>query len=93
LEDISSGTEPLYMRSLAIRERSFGPDHPLVASSLNNLAHLYDDQGRYADAEPLYMRSLAISEKSLGPDHPRAVQRSLLNLMEKMDLRPPSAAA
>ena len=24
---------------------------------------------------------------------PRAVQRSLLNLMEKMDLRPPSAAA
>jgi choloylglycine hydrolase len=25
--------------------------------------------------------------------HHRAVQRSLLNLMEKMDLRPPSAAA
>jgi multidrug efflux pump subunit AcrB len=25
--------------------------------------------------------------------YPRAVQRSLLNLMEKMDLRPPSAAA
>ena len=32
----------------------FGPDHPDTADSLNNLAVLYDNQGRYADAEPLY---------------------------------------
>ena len=38
--------------------------------SLNNLALLYRDQGRYADAEPLYKRALAINEKALGPDHP-----------------------
>ena len=47
--------------------------------SLNNLAALYDDQGRYADAEPLYKRSLAIREKALGPDHPD-VATSLNNL-------------
>jgi CHAT domain-containing protein len=37
---------------------------------LNNLAELYRNQGRYADAEPLYQRSLAIAEKAFGPDHP-----------------------
>jgi tetratricopeptide (TPR) repeat protein len=50
--------EPLYKRSLAIREKALGPDHPDVALSLNNLAGLYDNQGRYAEAEPLYKRSL-----------------------------------
>jgi CHAT domain-containing protein/Tfp pilus assembly protein PilF len=64
---------------LAIREKALGPNHPDVAQSLNNLAALYKDQGRYADAEPLYKRSLAIREKSLGPDHPD-VANSLNNL-------------
>ena len=41
-----------------------------TSRSLNNLALLYLDQGRYADAEPLIKRALAISEKALGPDHP-----------------------
>ena len=55
---------------LAIREKALGPDHPDVGTSLNNLASLYRDQGRYAEAEPLYKRALAIYEKALGPDHP-----------------------
>ena len=62
--------EPLYQRSLAIREKALGPDHPDVAQSLNNLAGLYDTQGQYAQAEPLYQRSLAIWEKALGPGPP-----------------------
>jgi tetratricopeptide (TPR) repeat protein len=41
-----------------------------VATSLNNLALVYQAQGRYADAEPLYERALAIKEEALGPDHP-----------------------
>ncbi len=49
--------------------------------ALNNLAGLYDDQGRYAEAEPLYKRSLAIREKALGPDHPD-VATALNNLAE-----------
>jgi tetratricopeptide (TPR) repeat protein len=62
--------EPLFKRSLAIQEKSLGPDHPFVATSLKNLAFLYQNQGRYSDAEPLCLRSLAIREKSFGPDHP-----------------------
>ena len=41
-----------------------------VATALNSLALLYQDQGRYSDAEPLYKRSFKIYEKALGPDHP-----------------------
>ena len=70
---------PLAQRTLTIREKSLGPDHPDVAVSLNNLAELYRAQGRYADAEPLHKRALTIREKALGPDHPD-VALSLNNL-------------
>jgi tetratricopeptide (TPR) repeat protein len=62
--------ELLYKRSLAIREKVFGPNHPDVAISLNQLGVLYDTQSRYDDAEQLFKRSLAIREKTLGPNHP-----------------------
>ncbi len=45
-----------------------------MATSLNNLALLYEAQGKYAEAEPLYGRALAILEKTLGPDHPNVAQ-------------------
>jgi hypothetical protein len=38
--------EPLYKRVLRSAEKVFGPTHPLVATSLNNLADLYRIQGR-----------------------------------------------
>ena len=37
---------PLFERSLAIREKVLGPDHPDVAQSLNNRALLLQDQVR-----------------------------------------------
>ena len=64
-------------------EKALGPDHPEVATSLNNLAVLYSAQGKYAEAEPLYKRSLAIHEKALGPDHPD-VAISLNNLADSV---------
>ncbi len=45
-----------------------------MANSLNNLAELYREQGKYAQAEPLYQRALAIVEKALGPDRPDVAQ-------------------
>jgi tetratricopeptide (TPR) repeat protein len=54
----------LFKRSLAIREKALGPDHPDVAISLNNLAGLYDKEGRYAEAEQFYKRALTIGEKA-----------------------------
>jgi|GEM_PF-3269414 len=65
-----AAAEPLYQRALLKMEKALGPNHPLVASVLNNLATLYQAQGRYAEAEPLYQWALAIVKKTLGPDHP-----------------------
>ena len=40
-----SQAEPSFKRSLAIRKKALGPDHPDVAASLNKLAELYSTQG------------------------------------------------
>jgi tetratricopeptide (TPR) repeat protein len=61
---------PLATEVLQIRETALGPDHPDVATSLNNLAALYRAQGNYGAAEPLFQRALRILETALGPDHP-----------------------
>jgi tetratricopeptide (TPR) repeat protein len=71
--------EPLYSRSLSIREQQLGQDYPDVAASLNNLAELYHFQGRYGEAEPLLVRALSIREQQLGQAHPD-VAASLNNL-------------
>ncbi|HAA26957.1 MAG TPA: hypothetical protein DCE56_03795, partial [Cyanobacteria bacterium UBA8553] len=44
-----------------------------VATSLNNLAGLYDSQGRFAEAEPLYLQALELSERVLGVHHPNTI--------------------
>ena len=61
-------------KALDLAEKKVGPDHPLVAVSLNNLATIYRVQGQSARAELLFERALAISEKALGPDHPQVAQ-------------------
>ena len=63
--------EPLMRHALTIDEQSFGPDHPKVATDLNNLAHLLQDTNRLTEAEPLMRRALLIDEQSFGPDHPK----------------------
>jgi len=37
---------------------------------VNNLAELYQAQGRYPDAEALFNRALEASERVLGKEHP-----------------------
>ncbi len=71
--------EPLLRRALSIQERSFGPDHPLVANRLNNLATVLQATNRLSESGPLFHRSLEILENSFGLDHPE-VARCLNNL-------------
>jgi hypothetical protein len=47
-------------RALTIDERSFGTDHPIVASRLHNLARLLQSTKRHEEAEPLMRRAVAI---------------------------------
>jgi tetratricopeptide (TPR) repeat protein len=50
-----------------------------LATSLNNLAVLYDNQGRYSEAEPLYLEALEMRRRLFTSDHPD-VASSLNNL-------------
>jgi tetratricopeptide (TPR) repeat protein len=55
--------EPLYQRSLAIREKALGLDHPDVATSLERMALLYGKIGREVQAEALKARAESIRAK------------------------------
>jgi len=59
---------------LAWTEQQLGPDQASTATSLNNLAALYRNQGASAKAEPLYIRALAIFKKTLGSNHPNTIK-------------------
>ena len=47
-----------------------GENHPLFATSLNNLAELYRDAGDYARAEPLYRQAAEVMRAAVGELHP-----------------------
>src|SRR5208283_5631638 len=55
--------EPLSQRALAIREKALGPEHPDVASTLENYASLLRKMDRPEEAEPLEARARAIRAK------------------------------
>lgn len=70
---------PALERALELREKALGPEHPMIAANLNNLASLYRNKGAYAKAESLHHRARTIWEKTLGPEDPN-VAISLNNL-------------
>ena len=69
-----------------------GRDHPITATSLNNLAGLLQAEGNYTAAKPLYERALAIRERVLGPNHPTTAT-SLNNLAGLLQAEGDYAAA
>ncbi|NEO97585.1 MAG: tetratricopeptide repeat protein [Symploca sp. SIO2E9] len=67
-----------YFHKAAELEQEFGWEEDF-ASSLNNLANLYQSLGRYEQAEPLYLQALDLRKRLLGEQHPD-VASSLNNL-------------
>jgi len=58
------------VRSLSIRERQLGADHPDVANSLLNLAALYQNTQRHTEALQSIQRAVQIYTQKLGTEHP-----------------------
>jgi CHAT domain-containing protein/tetratricopeptide (TPR) repeat protein len=56
--------------ALSIRREILGERHLDYATSLNNLAYLYQSMGDCARAEPLFRRALEITKMALGENHP-----------------------
>ena len=67
--DYAKGTA-LAEQTLELARKKFGIRDPQTLISLNNLAFLYNSQGRYGEAEPLYREALQASREVLGPRHP-----------------------
>ncbi|HWE35607.1 MAG TPA: tetratricopeptide repeat-containing protein [Isosphaeraceae bacterium] len=66
--------ESLQRRSLAIREKIVGPEHPDVARSLATLAMIRSERGTSEEALTLLKRALEIRNRALGPDHPETAK-------------------
>ncbi len=71
-----------YERALRMDEAAFGPDHPNVATLVNNLGNVLRDLGDLAGARQAFERALRILQKFLPPDHPniKIVQGNLDSL-------------
>ncbi len=66
-------------RSIVMRQEVYGPDHPRLADSMNNLGSTLCDVGQYDEARTYLQRAYAIDERSIGTDNLR-VARILGNL-------------
>ena len=55
--------EPLYKRAIIIRVKSLGWKHPQVKTGIENLATLYRETDREAEAEKLEKRAAAMAAK------------------------------
>lgn len=62
--------EQYYRRAIDIKVKHLGPQHIVVARSLNNLARLYYQLNRFHEAEPLTKKCVEIYEKIFGTQHP-----------------------
>ncbi|MGH7187049.1 MAG: tetratricopeptide repeat protein, partial [Pseudomonadota bacterium] len=64
-----AAAETAFNAAIAEAEKS-GPTDPRLAESLFQLAIVFRDQGKLAEAIPLLQRALDIREKTQGPEHP-----------------------
>ena len=64
-----------FKRALKIAEAAYGPNHPDVASSVNNLGSVLRVLGDLAGARAHYQRALQITEAAYGSNHPKVAIR------------------
>jgi len=58
-----------FARALKIDETVYGPDHPKVATMVNNLGSVLQDLGQLKEAKAAFERALKIDETVYGPEH------------------------
>ena len=62
--------ETLFIQGYRISLRHAVATNPNRIAATNNLARIYVNQGRFAEAKSYYEQALAASEKTLGPNNP-----------------------
>ena len=72
---------------LELDTAEYGPDHPMVAGDMSNLANVMMMHVSYPEADTLLHQALAIGEHALGPDHPQVATycNNLVNLYRRQE--------
>lgn len=83
---------PLAEKLSDIIEKTYGPNHTLVAETITTLANIYREQDNSSKAKLLHERALQIRERAFGVDHPKVAQ-SLTNIAILYDLQGNSSKA
>jgi hypothetical protein len=67
-------------------EKVLGEEHPATLMSMDNLAIVLEEQGKYDEAHTLYQRAISGRRKVLGSDHPYTIKslKRLSILLEKI---------
>ena len=80
-----SEAEPLYQKTIDIRRRVLGENHPELANTRFTLARMYLQQRRYAESERLALAAYEPMLRSVGAEHERTVriERLLENLYDQ----------
>ncbi len=63
-------SEKYFLKALAIRTKTLGPEHRDTIETINLTGGLYRFTGDYSKAEAFSKRALELRTKVLGPDHP-----------------------
>ena len=63
----------VHVEALAAKRRVLGDDHPKTLTTMNNLAGLYKNTGRMAEAEALHAECLAARRRVLGDENPETL--------------------
>ncbi|KAE9369693.1 hypothetical protein N431DRAFT_547106 [Stipitochalara longipes BDJ] len=62
--------ESLQVETLEMRKRVLGAEHPDTLKSMNNLAFIWEEQGRYPEAFKLMEECVQLRTRILGSNHP-----------------------
>jgi hypothetical protein len=67
--------EKMTKKSMTVRERVLGDEHPDTITSKAELASTYWNQGRWGEAETLGLEVVEMSKRVLGDEHPDTITR------------------
>lgn len=62
--------ETLFQKAIGLSEKAQGPNSTTLATYIANLAGVYKDEQRFAEAEPLYLRTIAIYQRNYSLSSP-----------------------
>jgi hypothetical protein len=62
--------EEMLRQALGLCETVVGNKHPSTLTSMNNLATVLSDQGKYEQAADMHRQALGLKETVLGKEHP-----------------------